>query len=183
MKKNYWAVILVVIMWSSFSYFLAEQRYQSKVNELIQSKKNLAEFKASHISEDISSRLGDLYGVPEFLSKTHRVTNSLSIDLKQTSNLAPLEKQKVLLKNATLLDLDQFLELAEKDFHLNQIFVLNAEGDCIASSLWESSVSCIGFNFSERVFSKKIEKALMHHNMLWERLPIMEAFSFQCQFL
>ena len=118
-----------------------------------------AEATAISLEDDINSHLANLYGIPDFLSKTHRVRDAVTVPFNLT-NYSTEDKKILWLKNSKLLDLDNFLELAAKDFFLDQIFVLNSNGDCIGSSLWRMESSCIGVNFSERVFFSENKNGL-----------------------
>lgn len=151
-KKNI-LIILSLLTWALASFIIADHRFDDQLNLVIHQKIERNQHRAAELDERIRARLTSPFGLPHFLSETIRINRTLRSTENQTKTTSStLENRGNLLRNKQLADLNQFLQAAAQDFKLAQVFVLNARGDCIASSLWEDDSSCIGYNYSERDF-------------------------------
>ena len=149
-------VIALLLIWGAASWYIARNTYIFRANELIQKETQLSQVRAQDLAGSIEQNLNYLSGIPGFFSNAVRVRQSLALFGAQisASNL-PYELRKSRWTNEpTLKDLSQTLVIAKNELNTDIIYVLNAAGDCIASSNWNEAGSNIGINFADREMIK-----------------------------
>jgi diguanylate cyclase (GGDEF)-like protein/PAS domain S-box-containing protein len=156
MKRSFYIKMLVAItlimLWCVATWFVTGNDYNSRVNEQIQQLTILTHDRAQDVADSIRRNLNYLGGVPGFFIHAVRVNKALS--LFGPSNIPsklPMEtKRKRWTADPVLNDLDQTLAIASASFHVDLIHVVNAAGDSIAASNWNTPSTTIGTNFAER---------------------------------
>ena len=149
-------VVTLLLLWVAASWYIARVSYLSRATELIRQETQLSQVRALDLAGSIGQNLNYLDGIPGFFSNAVRVRQSLALFGPQisASNL-PYELRKSRWTNEpTLKDLSQTLVIAKNELNTDIIYVVNAAGDCIASSNWNEAGSLIGTNFADREMIK-----------------------------
>lgn len=149
--------ITLIILWNISSWFIAEHYYLNSTKELIEQETKLSQERASDLADSIKRNLNYLHGIPDLLSNLLRVKWAVSqfgADIA-ASTLTLDSRTKQWTDNPALKDLSQYLAIAAKSLNADLIYVVNAAGDCIAASNWDTPGTSIGSNFAERDFFKK----------------------------
>jgi diguanylate cyclase (GGDEF)-like protein/PAS domain S-box-containing protein len=158
MLRNFPIHILVanalILLWCVTAWFLSGSYYSSRINEQIQQQTELIHDRAQDLADSISRNLNYLGGVPGFFIHAVRVNKALSLFGPEiTPSKLPYEERKIRwTADPILKDVDQTLAIASANFHVDLIHIVNAAGDSIAASNWNTPASTIGTNFAEREY-------------------------------
>lgn len=147
--------LCLLALWNTSAWYMAERYYLSETRELIAHETALAETRANDLADSIGRNLNYLHGIPDLLANLLRVRWALSRFGTDASPL-PLETgQKRWTKDKGLNDLSRYLAIAKKSLNADLIYLVNASGDCIAASNWDTPGTSIGTNYAERDFFRK----------------------------
>ncbi|MEO8333088.1 MAG: EAL domain-containing protein [Gallionella sp.] len=149
--------VTLIVLWNMAAWVIAERNFLSRADALIEQETRVSQERAADLADSIRRYLNHLHGIPDLLSKFLRVKWAVSrfgADVAPSS--LPLETRiKRWTANPALNDLSQYLLLAAKSLDADLVYVVNAAGDCIAASNWDTPGTSIGTNFAEREFFKK----------------------------
>jgi diguanylate cyclase (GGDEF)-like protein/PAS domain S-box-containing protein len=164
MLRNFPIHILVanalILLWCVATWFISGSYYHSSINEQIQQETQLIHDRAQDLADSIRRNLNYLGGVPGFFVHAVRINKALSqfgSDITP-SKLPYVERKKRWTTDPVLTDLDQTLAIASANFHVDLIHVVNAAGDSIAASNWNTPASTVGTNFAEREYFQMNKK-------------------------
>lgn len=144
--------MLLILLWNISAWLLAERNYLSDANELIDQETSHAQQRANDLADSVGRNLNYLHGIPDLLSDLSRVQQAESVFGTAPSQLSIDARRKIWTDDSGLNELNQLLAVAEKSLNVDLIYVVNAAGDCIAASNWDTPVTSIGTNFAEREF-------------------------------
>lgn len=149
--------VILIVLWNISAWFIAERYYLARANALIDQETGLSQEFAIDLADSIKRNLNYLHGIPDLLSNLLRVKWAVSgFGADVVPSKLPLDKRiKRWTTNPALKDLSQYLAIASKSLNADLIYVVNAAGDCIAASNWDTTGTTIGTNFAERDFFKK----------------------------
>lgn len=136
---------------------LSDRFYLSQAKELIKQETSLSEERADDLSDSIRRNLNYLHGIPDLFSQLLRVKWAVQ-KFGTGSTPSPLSKEERARKwmhDKALDDLNRYLEFSSQSLHVDIVFIVNAAGDAIASSNWNTSENTIGINLSERSYFKQ----------------------------
>jgi diguanylate cyclase (GGDEF)-like protein/PAS domain S-box-containing protein len=144
----------LILLWCVATWFISGSYYDSRVDEQIRQESELARDRAQDLADSIRRNLNYLGGVPGFFIHAVRVNKALSLF---GPGIVPSKLPKETIKarwtaNPVLKDLDQTLAIATANFHVDLIHIVNAAGDSIAASNWNTPDTTIGTNYSEREY-------------------------------
>jgi diguanylate cyclase (GGDEF)-like protein/PAS domain S-box-containing protein len=144
----------LILLWCVTTWFISGSYYSSRINEQIQQQTQLIHDRAQDLADSIRRNLNYLDGVPGFFIHAVRVNHALSLfGPSNTPSTLPYEtKKNRWTADPILKDLDQTLAIASVNFRVDLIHVVNAAGDSIAASNWNTPASTIGTNFAEREY-------------------------------
>lgn len=150
------ATVLLIALWNVAAWSIAERYYLAEADRLIEQETTLAQQRANDLTDSIRRNLNYLHGIPDLLSELLRVkraTSRFGADIAPSA--LPLEaRRKRWTDDPGLNDLSRYLAIAEKSLKADIIYVVNAAGDCVAASNWDTPGTSIGTNFAERDFFK-----------------------------
>ena len=146
--------ITLILLWCAASWFISGSYYNSRINEQIRQETQLTHDRAQDLADSIRRNLNYLGGVPGFFIHAVRVNKALSdFGPGDTPSRLPLEKKRARwTADPVLNDLDRTLAIASANFHVELIHVVNAAGDSIAASNWDTPDTTIGTNYAEREY-------------------------------
>ncbi|HTN94491.1 MAG TPA: diguanylate cyclase [Gallionella sp.] len=144
----------LILLWCVASWFVSGNYFNARINDQIQQETELTHDRAQDLADSIRRNLNYLGGVPGFFVHAVRVKKALSrFGPSSIPSQLPMEmKRKLWTMDPVLKDLDQTLAIACANFHVDLIHVVNAAGDSIAASNWDTPNTTIGTNFSEREY-------------------------------
>ena len=158
MKRSFYikllAAVTLILLWCVTTWFISDSYVNSRINEQIRQETQLAHDRAQDLADSIRRNLNYLGGVPGFFIHAVRVNKALSLfgpsDIP--SKLSIETKRSRWTADPVLNDLDQTLAIASANFHVDLIHVVNAAGDSIAASNWNTPDTTIGTNYAEREY-------------------------------
>ncbi len=156
-RKYILIFVALLVVWNVFSWLVARSFYHSRVDEIIAQKTKLSRDRAGDLADSITRNLSYLDGIPDLLSQLLRVKNAtMRFGEGAKPSALPLKERKKRWTNDPVLNnLSQYLELAKVSLNADIIFVINAGGDCIAASNWNTKGTTIGTNFVDREYYRE----------------------------
>lgn len=154
--------ITLILLWCVAVWIMSGNYYDARINEQIRQKTQLTHDRAQDMADSIRRNLNYLGGVPGFFIHAVRVNKALSkFGPVNTPSGLPLETKKARWTADPLLkDLNQTLAMASANFRVDLIHVVNAAGDSIAASNWNTPNTTIGSNYAEREYFRLNKKGL-----------------------
>jgi diguanylate cyclase (GGDEF)-like protein/PAS domain S-box-containing protein len=144
----------LILIWCIAAWIISGNYFFSRINEQIRQETKITHDRAQDLADSIRRNLNYLGGVPGFFVHAVRVNHALSsFGPNNTPSTLPYETKKSRwTADPVLKDLDQTLAIASANFHVDLIHVVNAAGDSIAASNWDTPATTIGTNFAEREY-------------------------------
>jgi diguanylate cyclase (GGDEF)-like protein/PAS domain S-box-containing protein len=144
----------LILIWCIAAWIISGNYFFSRINEQIRQETKITHDRAQDLADSIRRNLNYLGGVPGFFVHAVRVNHALSLfGPNNTPSTLPYETKKSRwTADPVLKDLDQTLAIASANFHVDLIHVVNAAGDSIAASNWDTPATTIGTNFAEREY-------------------------------
>jgi signal transduction histidine kinase len=157
LAKIWLFAIISILIWifSTFVYF--NFLFNDKVTQLVKEKDVDALRLVSDGANSIERNLRLIHGIPNLLEHAIRV-NAAVAKFGPNAVTTSLPKKVVAAKwnaDPILADLNAYLKIIQGEFRIDQIYVVNAAGDAIASSNWDEPVSSIGTNYADRIWFKE----------------------------
>lgn len=147
---------VLLVLWNAAVWFSSENLYLSNASSLIAQETELAQQRADDLSDSIQRNLNYLHGVPDLFSELLRVKWAVT-RFGTSATPSPLPKEARIRKwmnDKALRNLSQYLDFSARSLDVNLIYVVNAAGDAIAASNWDTPSSSLGINVAERSLYK-----------------------------
>ncbi len=153
-------MIALVLLWNVSARMIANNFYVARVEEIVGQKTELSREQAEDLADSINRNLNYLHGIPDLLSQSMTVKKAISLfgpDI--TLSTLPLGERKQRWTNEPKLSaLNRYLALAKVSMNTDIVFVINAAGDCIAASNWNTEETTVGTNFIDRDYFRENKK-------------------------
>ena len=151
---------MLILLWCEASWVISGDYFNARINELIRQETELTRDRAQDLADSIRRNLNYLGGVPGFFIHAVRVNRSLSrFGTSNTPSKLPLEaKRAQWTADPILKDLNETLAIAKENFRVDLIHVVNAAGDSIAASNWNTPTTTVGTNFADREYFRMCKK-------------------------
>jgi len=133
--------VVLCVAWGVVVWIYERDQYQGMAQTLTDKESEHAKTRGETISADLQRSLRVMSGIPEVLASWQQVIRAA----KQSGSATD---------RADITELNRLLALAKEDFSADVVWLLNAKGDCIATSNFASPQSFAGINFSERTYFK-----------------------------
>lgn len=156
MNKHRNRIILIstilIVSWNIAAWFIAQDYYRSRIDNVISQERDLAQDKASDLADSIHRNLNYIDGIPELFSQGPRFIKAVSRFGSSTiPSPLPLETRKQRWSSDPELKvLNQFLAQVQSSLNADLIYVVNAAGDSIAGGNADTPGSTVGSNYAER---------------------------------
>jgi diguanylate cyclase (GGDEF)-like protein len=147
----------LLLLWNVSVWLLSDHFYVSKASALIQHETIQSQKRADDLTDSIKRNLNYLHGIPDLFSELLRVKWAVS-KFGTSAVPSPLSKEERIAKwtkDKSLMDLNRYLDFSARSLHVDMIYVVNAAGDAIAASNWDTPTNTIGLNLAERAYFKK----------------------------
>ena len=147
-----WLCLLMVFLWAVAAYLAVEELTRERSSRLIEKEQDTVSAIAANIGSKAGFSLAYLRSIPKVLAKHSEVENALAAygPGVQRSALPYSEFRQALESDARLSGLVSRLEMILADLDIDQIWVINAAGDCVASAGFAPEFSATGGNYTDR---------------------------------
>lgn len=144
--------LISIGLWCLVAWFLTSALSENREFRLIERESQVAESSAATISANIGLDLAHLRSVPAMLSKDPAVVSALQRwgPDAQTSPLPESQRRELWLAEPALKDMARRFGEILPDVGVNQIWVMNAAGDCIVSAGFSPEATATGVNYADR---------------------------------
>jgi diguanylate cyclase (GGDEF)-like protein/PAS domain S-box-containing protein len=159
----YKVVGLLIVGWGVISWLGANYYVNGLIANVYRQEQQNAKKELDNLTGLIQESLERLQAIPQVFSSAEQIQRALhAFGPAVGPSVLPLEarKQKWTQDHA-LRRLNRFLNIAAAKFQADVIWVLNAAGDCIASSNHNQSDSFVGSNYSAREYFKQARAGQM----------------------
>jgi PAS domain S-box-containing protein len=166
--RSYKLIGLLIIVWGTISWLSADYYYNRLANYLFQQESQRATQKLDNITNNINESLELIKGAGQVLSHeadTIRVLRSFGANAAP-SPLAYEKRKQLWSQDKMLVDLSNSLGYASTRLGADIILIVNAAGDCVASSNVVESGSLVGFNFADRLYFQQARAGQQGHQYL-----------------
>ncbi|MDZ4201778.1 MAG: EAL domain-containing protein [Gallionella sp.] len=146
-------LLCAILVWCVLVWSVAERRYDTRTAALIEQKIQLSRERANHLADSMGRSLQHLRGIPDLLVYSQQVQAAARSRIIVAETVA--ERQSVWTRDPLLGGLSRYLEVAGKSLSADLVYVLDARGNCIAASNWNSPISLVGNNYAEREYFRQ----------------------------
>jgi len=138
-----------VIAWLAAGYYTLGQQ-----GRIVDQESRSAEQQLDALASFIEDTLQTLRGVPQLLSNDAGIRSTLGATgpKVRASGLPPAEYRRILEARPHLGRINVFLREAARAMNADWVGVLDASGDCIASSNAGEEISFVGANYGDRFY-------------------------------
>ena len=156
-KITLWIVVWVAVSWLSVDYYFSQ-----RAAEFYQRETQLASFQVKQVTGNIDKNIDMFNGIARMSAREQDVQQELR---RFGAGVLPSKKaykqrKQDWLKDPKLLELNEFLRIASKTFGADNIFLLNAAGDCVAAGNASGKDTLVGTNFADRAYFEKARMGL-----------------------
>ena len=152
-KRQLQLFTVLLSCWTALAWFAAASYTESEELAEYQSEAAISNQQATLIARHIDESLDMLRGVPATLSKNEMIRKAALYAPSAPETAADAEARKRLwTEDRHLAGLNQYLSLLADNLKIDAIWLLNANGDCIAASNAGAAVSFVGSNFAYRQY-------------------------------
>ncbi len=142
--------LLVILLMTSVWFYL-KIGYDNDVKTLVSNERLHANEMATDVGDSIRRNLHFVEGIPETIGKSGNVEKAIAKYGKSIANTLPREAAaKLWNADPVLIELSRSFEDSRRSMGVDLIYLVNANGDCIAGSNWDKPESVVGVNFSDR---------------------------------
>ncbi|MDO8770214.1 MAG: EAL domain-containing protein [Burkholderiaceae bacterium] len=152
--RSYKIVGLLIIGWGATAWLSANYYYNHLATNLYQEESQLARQQAENLANNIEERIKVLKGISHMVSRdedTHRVLRRFGANAVPSLSDYKERKQRW-TQDKRLGELNNSLYIAASNLGADDIFIINAAGDCIAAGNADKPTSPIGSNYADRVY-------------------------------
>ena len=145
---------LVIVVWTACAWMIAGYHHDQRSVALFRRESQQVELQAENITRNLRRSLAYLHGIPAASAKDEDIRSPLrkfGADV-QPSKLPKEIQRKMWEADPVLAALNKFLTEEAQDLIVDDIHVVNAAGDCIASSNARTTQSFIGVNYADREY-------------------------------
>ena len=157
-----WILSALIAGWIGIAWLIADEYANDRSTEVFKRESTLALQQADTVSNNIIRNLNQLKGVAKLFAGEEAVLDALRRfgPNAEASKLAIAERAVRWTHDPVLGELNQFLAVAKKNLPPDVIWILNAAGDCVASSNADTPESFVGINYVDRAYFTQAKAGL-----------------------
>lgn len=147
-------IALLVLGWAFICWLTVNSHYQHLAEKKYQIELHLALQKVQEAALNLTEKTEQLKGLAQVLAQentTQQTLRRFGADI-QPSRLPLAQRRQRWHDDKALHSMNQFLALAAQSLRADTIFLINAAGDCVASSNATEASSFVGSNYADRVY-------------------------------
>ena len=156
-RNRVWLITLALTLsWCVLAGVIAERHYQERMQAMVSQHRHLAVQRTEDLADSVRRNLHYLGGIPSMLSHLVRVNAAATRfgpDVR-ASVLPYAQRKQVWTQDARLNDLSQYLAVVQQNLNADLIYLVNASGDAIAASNWDTDGTPTGTNYADRDWFK-----------------------------
>jgi len=163
-RRNWGVVIAVVALiaivgWTELAWNLATALGESRFSALIEKENADVKQDADAIRINVGRNIAYLYGIPAMLADNAALIEMLARfgPGAKRSELGQARLAEILLAREDLTAINRHLALVNRELGSDLIFVMNASGDCVAASNYDSNVTLVGGHFADREYFRQTQ--------------------------
>jgi PAS domain S-box-containing protein len=151
-------VISLMCVWFVLSWIGVQRHFDISLDDLIAEQKIQAKNSADDVADSIQRNLHYVAGIPLTFQHAIRVWKGIesSQNLNKVAGESRAETFNKWVADPGLQDLNQYMLLIGQSLGVDQLFVVNADGDAVASSNVNPLTSPIASNFSDRQWFESV---------------------------
>jgi diguanylate cyclase (GGDEF)-like protein/PAS domain S-box-containing protein len=151
---SYKIIGALVIFWIGISWVSAGYYGQSQLDSLYKRELQSVNSELENATDLMNENLRLLQALPLVFSKPQAIQKNLaSFGPHAAESVMPYKvRMQLWSQNQTYQSINQIFKLASSQFRADAIWLVNAAGDCIAASNYDTAESFIGTNYAERQY-------------------------------
>ena len=148
------ALLLALLVWAGASWFIAQKLLRDSTQRLVEREQIAAAATAASVDANVAFTLAHMRNIPKVLAKQPEIEGLLARMGPNVApnRLAPQAFRRVLAADRPLSVLARRLEAMVGELGVDQIWVVNAAGDCIASGGFARDATATGVNYIDREY-------------------------------
>ena len=146
--------VVVAVAWFVASWLLADRLVTERASRLIEREQDAAALAASSVGSNAGFALAHMSHIPKVLAQQPEIETVLSRvgTVVPRIPLAPPQLRAGLEKDASLSRLAKRLEAMVADLGVDQVWVMDSAGNCIASGGFPRAATATGVNYFDRQY-------------------------------
>ena len=147
---------LLLMCWLALAWFIANKSFSDDFEALVAKEQRHAEETAADVADSVRRNLHFVQGAPDIFNHSQRLRNAL--ERFGANPEAAMGQQEAIRRwgaDPEMVDLSRDLELTQRSLGIDLLYVVNAAGDCIASSNWNQPGTTLGANYTDRKWFKE----------------------------
>ena len=163
--RSYKLIGLLIVGWGITSWLSADYYYNRLGNNLYAQEAQLARQQAEQIVRNVDESIQLLKGLSLIVSRddtTLRALRRFGADV-MPSRLAYGERRQRWSSDSSLRELNTYLGVAASKLQADEIFLVNAAGDCVAASNAGKVNSFVGSNYGDREYFRQARSGQLGH--------------------
>ncbi len=151
-RRFVWLSLLLVILWAVAAHLAVEALTRERSSRLVEKEQDTVAAIAANIGSKVGFSLAYLRSIPKVLARHPEIESALAAygpDVQPSAFPTPVFRQ-ALESDSRLSGLVSRLEAVLADLDIDQIWVVNAAGDCVVSAGFSPESSATGVNYADR---------------------------------
>ncbi|MFB0934282.1 MAG: diguanylate cyclase [Propionivibrio sp.] len=151
-RRFVWLSLLLVILWAVAAHLAVEALTRERSSRLVEKEQDTVAAIAANIGSKVGFSLAYLRSIPKVLARHPEIESALAAygpDVQPSALPTPVFRQ-ALESDSRLSGLVSRLEAVLADLDIDQIWVVNAAGDCVVSAGFSPESSATGVNYADR---------------------------------
>ncbi|MBI1206961.1 MAG: response regulator [Azospirillum sp.] len=155
--RSFVVVVLGVMLaaWAVAAWQIIDRFAAARIAGVIERSSNLIGQQAESLSFNLKRSVYYLHGIPAAIADAPSVRGALAGMAAERAAPAPLQSPAVRAAAAQLDVLNRHLAVENAELATDVIWVMNAAGDCVASSNYDQTDSFIGTNYADRAYFRQ----------------------------
>lgn len=144
--------------WTLVSWFVSSAYIESEQANKYQSEATLSTQQAIFIARHIDETLDMLRGIPATLSRNELIKNAvLKEEARPLDHADTATRKRLWTADPGLSAINQFLKLLANNLKVDVVWLIRADGDCIAASNAHTPQSFVGTNYAFRQYFQEAQ--------------------------
>lgn len=151
------AALVLVAAWGAAAWLMAATIVRERSARLVEHEQDVVAATAASVGANLSFALAHLRSIPQVIARQPDIESILSRFGPEAtpSGLPPDAYRRQLLADPVLAGLARRLESILDELDVDQIWVINAAGDCVASGGFPSGTTATGVNYADRQYFRQ----------------------------
>jgi C4-dicarboxylate-specific signal transduction histidine kinase/ActR/RegA family two-component response regulator len=157
LRRNFLPVLGMMAGWTIVAWFAASNYTASMITQTVEREAQAAQRQLETFASSVDDSLSTLRGIPIFLSELPSLKKTLhAFGPAIEVSVLPYEARKSMwTKDMDLAQLSLVLSSVAEKLNADGVWLMNAAGDCVASSNRDSPNSFVGSNYADRKYFRE----------------------------